>query len=131
MILASGADEIITMELHSAQSKGFFDVPCKNLTTEQLIADWIQTNFKQLKNLILVSPDAGGSKRVGNIAEMLDVHFVVFDKERKKANEVSKMVLHGDISEETFARVTSNNVHSLKSNVMGKDVVIIDDMADS
>ena len=53
------------------------NIPCKNLITDQLIADWIRTNFKQLKSLILASPDAGESKTVRHIAIIANLNNIL------------------------------------------------------
>lgn len=70
----------------------------------------IRTNF-ELENVVIVSPDAGGAKRATSIADRLGVDFALFHKERKKANEVSRMVLVG--------------------RVKGKTAILVDDMADT
>ncbi|KAJ3488243.1 hypothetical protein NLI96_g2960 [Meripilus lineatus] len=85
------------MDLHASQIQGFFDVPVDN-------------NF-DLSNLVIVSPDAGGAKRATSIADRLGVDFALFHKERKKANEVSRMVLVGRVED--------------------KVAILVDDMADT
>ena len=57
---------------------------------------WIKENITEWRNSIIVSPDAGGAKRVTAIADRLGVEFALIHKERKKANEVDRMVLVGD-----------------------------------
>ncbi|KAL4243472.1 ribose-phosphate pyrophosphokinase family protein [Abortiporus biennis] len=129
MLQKSGCDHVITMDLHASQIQGFFDVPCtlkfschekKNhdilrIWTQQLYAEpsaiqYIRANF-DLSNLVIVSPDAGGAKRATSMADRLGVDFALFHKERKKANEVSRMVLVG--------------------HVEGKTAILVDDMADT
>ncbi|KAH9937711.1 phosphoribosyl pyrophosphokinase [Fomitopsis serialis] len=86
MIQKSGCDHVITMDLHASQIQGFFDVPVdKYLYAEPSTIQYIRTNF-DLSQIVIVSPDAGGAKRYGtSISDRLG--------ERKKANEVSRMVL--------------------------------------
>jgi len=110
MIQKSGCDHVITMDLHASQIQGFFDVPVDNLFAEPSAILYIRTNFN-LDNVVIVSPDAGGAKRATSIADRLGVDFALFHKERKKANEVSRMVLVG--------------------NVKAKVAILVDDMADT
>ncbi|KCV71415.1 ribose-phosphate pyrophosphokinase 3 [Fonticula alba] len=110
MLIVAGADHVITMDLHASQIQGFFDIPVDNLYAEPAAIRWIRSNL-DVANCVIVSPDAGGAKRATSIADKLDVEFALIHKERKKANEVSKMVLVG--------------------NVSGKIAVLVDDMADT
>jgi len=110
MIQKSGCDHVITMDLHASQIQGFFDVPVDNLYAEPSAILYIRTNFN-LDDVVIVSPDAGGAKRATSIADRLGVDFALFHKERKKANEVSRMVLVGNVKE--------------------KIAILVDDMADT
>ena len=76
--------------------QGFFDIPVDNLYAEPAVLKWIKENIPEWRNSIIVSPDAGGAKRVTAIADRLNVEFALIHKERKKANEVDRMVLVGD-----------------------------------
>lgn len=110
LLQTAGCDHIITMDLHASQIQGFFRVPVDNLYAEPLVLRYIQDHFP-VELLTIVSPDAGGAKRVAAIADKLDIQFALIHKERQKANEVLKMVLVGDVS--------------------NKVCVLIDDMADT
>ncbi|CAE7231697.1 unnamed protein product [Rhizoctonia solani] len=113
MIQRSGCDHVITMDLHASQIQGFFDVPVDNVSilyAEPSIIQYIRTRL-DVSKCIIVSPDAGGAKRATAIADRLGVEFALFHKERKKANEVSRMVLVG--------------------HVTGKIAILVDDMADT
>lgn len=110
MIQKAGCDHVITMDLHASQIQGFFDVPVDNLYAEPSAILYIRTHF-QVDDVVIVSPDAGGAKRVTSIADRLGTDFALFHKERKKANEVSRMVLVG--------------------HVKGKTAILVDDMADT
>jgi ribose-phosphate pyrophosphokinase len=99
MFTVAGADQIITMDLHASQIQGFFDIPVDNLYAEPAILKWIKENIEDWRNSIIVSPDAGGAKRVTSIADRLNVEFALIHKERKKANEVACMVLVGDVKD--------------------------------
>uniref|UniRef100_A0A3B3BMG8 Ribose-phosphate pyrophosphokinase 1 n=2 Tax=Oryzias melastigma TaxID=30732 RepID=A0A3B3BMG8_ORYME len=111
MLSVSGADHIITMDLHASQIQGFFDIPVDNLYAEPAVLKWIKENIPEWKNGIIVSPDAGGAKRVTSIADRLNVDFALIHKERKKANEVDRMVLVGDVTDRV--------------------AILVDDMADT
>jgi len=110
MIQKAGCDHVITMDLHASQIQGFFDVPVDNLYAEPSAILYIRTHFN-IDDVVIVSPDAGGAKRATSIADRLGVDFALFHKERKKANEVSRMVLVG--------------------NVKDKIAILVDDMADT
>ncbi|CAL1290559.1 unnamed protein product [Larinioides sclopetarius] len=111
MLSVSGADHIITMDLHASQIQGFFDIPVDNLYAEPAVLKWIKENIIEWRNSCIVSPDAGGAKRVTSIADRLNVEFALIHKERKKANEVASMVLVGDVSDRV--------------------AILVDDMADT
>jgi len=99
MLTVAGADHVITMDLHASQIQGFFDIPVDNLYAEPSTLKHIRLNIPEFANGgVIVSPDAGGAKRAAGIADKLDVEFALIHKERKKANEVSRMVLVGDVT---------------------------------
>ncbi|KIK70973.1 hypothetical protein GYMLUDRAFT_66182 [Collybiopsis luxurians FD-317 M1] len=107
MLQKAGCDHLITMDLHASQIQGFFDVP---LYAEPSAILYIRTHFN-LQDVVIVSPDAGGAKRATSMADRLGVDFALFHKERKKANEVSRMVLVGHVKD--------------------KIAILVDDMADT
>ena len=111
MLSVAGADHIITMDLHASQIQGFFDIPVDNLFAEPAVVKWIMDNIDDYKNCSVVSPDAGGAKRVTSIADRLNVDFALIHKERVRANEVQSMVLVG--------------------NVKDRVAILVDDMADT
>ncbi|GME76720.1 unnamed protein product [[Candida] boidinii] len=110
LLTTAGCNHVITLDLHASQIQGFFNIPVDNLYAEPNVLNWIKTNL-DYKNSTLVSPDAGGAKRVAGIADKLDIPFAIIHKERARANEVSRMVLVGDVSDKTC--------------------ILIDDMADT
>ncbi|MCO5549680.1 hypothetical protein L7F22_003153 [Adiantum nelumboides] len=110
MIEKAGCDHVITMDLHASQIQGFFDVPVDNLYAEPAALQYIR-EMEDCDDVVIVSPDAGGAKRATSLADRLEVDFALFHKERKKANEVSRMVLVG--------------------NVQDKVAILVDDMADT
>ena len=92
-----------------SQIQGFFDIPVDNLYAEPAVLKWIKENIHEWRNSIIVSPDAGGAKRVTAIADRLNVEFALIHKERKKANEVDRMVLVGDAK--VSLKITKKVVH--------------------
>ncbi|TRM55510.1 phosphoribosyltransferase-like protein [Schizophyllum amplum] len=82
MITTAGADHVITMDLHASQIQGFFDIPVDNLYTEPLMMSYIKRHIPDWKNSIVVSPDAGGAKRVTAIADKLGVEFALIHRKR-------------------------------------------------
>lgn len=109
LISSAGADHLITMALHSDQEQGFFDFPVDNLSPRKLFVEYFKK--KKLKDLIIVSTDAGGAKEVKKFADMCGVDFALVHKTRPKAN-VSE-VLH------------------VVGEVEGKTCLIYDDMIDT
>jgi ribose-phosphate pyrophosphokinase len=109
LLSASGVNRIMTIDLHADQIQGFFEVPVDHLYASELFVEDIQK--LNLKNLIIASPDMGGSKRANVYAKLLNTGVVICYKERAKANQIGEMKVLGDVS--------------------GRDVVIIDDMVDT
>merc|ERR1712014_519824 len=75
MLSIAGADHVMTMDLHSAQVQGFFDVPVDNLFARPAMITWIQDNIPDWENACIISPDAGGASRVASLATLLKVDF--------------------------------------------------------
>jgi ribose-phosphate pyrophosphokinase len=109
MLVASGADRIITMDLHAPQIQGYFDIPVDHLDSHAVFIPYIE-NLK-LENLTFAAPDVGSTNRVREIANYFSAEMVICDKHRKRANEIASMVVIGDVT--------------------GKDIVIIDDICDT
>ena len=109
LLSAAGVNRIITMDLHADQIQGFFEVPVDHLYASTLFIPYIKS--LNLSNLIIASPDMGGSKRANTYATFLNSEVVICYKHREKANEISKMMIIVDVK--------------------NKDVVIIDDMVDT
>lgn len=110
MLQTAGCSHVITMDLHASQIQGFFNVPVDNLYAEPSTLRWIRGNLN-LQDCVIVSPDAGGAKRATSIADRLDLGFALIHKERARPNEVSRMVLVGDVED--------------------KIAILVDDMADT
>ncbi len=109
MLEVAGATRVMTMDLHADQIQGFFEVPVDHLFASTIFIPYIQS--LNLPNLMMASPDMGGTKRANAYAKYLDCGVVVCYKQRKKANVISDMFLIGEVE--------------------GKDVIIVDDMVDT
>jgi ribose-phosphate pyrophosphokinase len=109
LLTTAGVDRIITMDLHADQIQGFFDIPVDHLYASSIFLPHIRK--LNPNNLVIASPDVGGSKRANTYAKFLDAPMVICHKHRSKANIVDEMRIIGDVS--------------------GKNVVIVDDMVDT
>lgn len=109
LLTASGVDRIMTMDLHADQIQGFFEVPVDHLFASTVFIPYVQS--MNLPNLIMAAPDTGGTKRANAYAKYLNCDLAICYKQRKKANEIESMTVIGD--------------------VVGKDVVLVDDICDT
>ncbi len=109
LMISAGVDRIITIDLHADQIQGFFDVPVDNLYASNIFIDYIRD--LKLPNLVMASPDTGGTRRAASYAKALNTGFVICYKQRMKPNVVEKMELIGEVE--------------------GKDVILIDDIIDT
>lgn len=109
LLTTSGANRLLTVDLHAGQIQGFFNIPVDNLFSRPVLSEYIK-NLK-LSDIILVSPDAGGVERTRNFAKRLNAPMAIIDKRRSKPNESEVMHIIGDITE--------------------KNAFIIDDMIDT
>lgn len=109
LLSVAGIDRLITMDLHADQIQGFFDVPVDHLYASGVILPYLQS--LSLEDLVIASPDVGGSKRANTFAKYLGCPLVLCNKTRARANVVESMQIIGD--------------------VCGKNVVIVDDMVDT
>jgi len=109
LISNSGADRVLTMDLHSASIQGFFDIPFDHLYAFTIFME--QIGNQGLKNPIVVAPDIGSSKRARAYANRLGTDLALVDKKRTAPNEIETVTLIGDVA--------------------GKDVILVDDMIDT
>lgn len=109
MLVAAGADRIITMDLHAPQIQGYFDIPVDHLDSSAIFIPYIEN--LRLANLTFAAPDVGSANRIREIATYFECEMVICDKHRKRANEIASMVLIGDVTD--------------------RDVVLIDDICDT
>jgi len=99
LISTAGADHLITMKLHSDQEQGFFDFPVDNLSSNRIFADYFKT--KNIKDLVVVSPDAGGAKAAKTFADMLGAELAIIHKTRPEHNKSSVTHVVGDVAGKT------------------------------
>ncbi|NQU32219.1 MAG: ribose-phosphate pyrophosphokinase [Bacteroidetes bacterium] len=109
LLITAGVNRVITIDLHADQIQGFFDVPVDNLYASNIFMDYIRE--LNLPNLVMASPDTGGTRRAASYAKALNTGFVICYKQRAKPNVIEKMELIGDVK--------------------GKDVIIVDDIIDT
>ena len=109
MLSVAGISRMITMDLHADQEQGFFNVPVDHLYASSVLLPYIQS--LNLKNLVIATPDVGGTKRASTYSKYLNCPLVLCNKTRKKAKEVASMEIIGDVQD--------------------ADVVLVDDIVDT
>lgn len=97
LITRAGADRVLSMDLHSGQIQGFFDIPTDNLTPTPVLADDIRRRGLS-DNLMVVSPDVGGVVRARQLADRLNADLAIVDKRRPRSGESEVMNIIGDVS---------------------------------
>ena len=105
----AGIHRLITMDLHADQIQGFFDVPVDHLYASSVFVDYVRN--LNLDNLVIATPDVGGTKRASAYAKFLGAPMVICYKIRKKANVISDMQIIGDVE--------------------GMDILLVDDIVDT
>ena len=110
MITAAGADRVLTLDLHSGQIQGFFDIPTDNLFVAPVFVKDIKERYHG-EDLVIVSPDVGGVVRARHIAKRLDADLAIIDKRRERAGVSEVMNIIGDVS--------------------GRRCILVDDIVDS
>ncbi len=109
MLSTAGINRLITMDLHADQIQGFFDVPVDHLYASGVFIDYMKN--LNLENMVIATPDVGGTKRASAYAKFLGCPMVICYKIRKKANVVSDMQIIGDVK--------------------GMDILLVDDIVDT
>ena len=109
LLVASGVNRILAMDLHAQQIQGFFDIPVDHLYAAPVMYEYLKA--KKLKDLVVVSPDAGGIKMAHAYAQTLDADLAIVAKRRKSATEVESVAVIGEIE--------------------GKNVLLVDDLTET
>jgi len=110
LITVAGANRVVTIDLHSPQIQGFFDIPVDHLSALPVLYDYLKTNLI-LENPIVVSPDAGGVERARQLANRLGCGIAIIYKRRPEPNKAEVLDVVG--------------------NIEGKEAIIVDDLIDT
>lgn len=109
LVTASGTNRVLTIDLHVGQIQGFFNIPVDNLFATPVLLEYLKT--KNLKDLVVVSPDAGGVERARAFAKKLKASLAIIDKRRGDVNVSEVMNIIGDVKD--------------------RDALLLDDMIDT
>ncbi|MCA6085815.1 ribose-phosphate diphosphokinase [Candidatus Endomicrobiellum agilis] len=109
LLATAGVTRLLTMDLHADQIQGFFDIPVDHLYAKPILSKYFQD--KDLKDVVVVSPDAGGADRARSFAKLIHAGLVIVDKRRPRPNEASIMNIIGEVK--------------------GKTCIIVDDLVDT
>ncbi|WP_044043196.1 ribose-phosphate pyrophosphokinase [Octadecabacter antarcticus] len=102
MLVESGIERILTLDLHATQIQGFFDIPVDNLYASPIFALDAMHHFKgQMDDVMVVSPDVGGVARARDLAQRIGAPLSIVDKRRGKPGEVAEMTVIGDVAGRT------------------------------
>jgi ribose-phosphate pyrophosphokinase len=110
LITTAGADRVLTLDLHSGQIQGFFDIPTDNLYAEPVLLKDIKENHANV-DLVIVSPDVGGAYRARSVAHRVNADLAIIEKRRERAGISEVMNIIGDIA--------------------GRRCILVDDIVDS
>jgi ribose-phosphate pyrophosphokinase len=95
LLVTAGTDRVLTVDLHAGQIQGFFNIPVDHLYAMQVMIPYLQK--MKSKEMMVISPDAGGVERARAFAKRLDVNLAIIDKRREAANEAKAMNIIGDV----------------------------------
>lgn len=109
LVTTAGAEKVLAMDLHAGQIQGFFNIPVDHLYATPVLLEYLQT--RGLKDLVVVSPDAGGVERARAFAKRLRANLAIIDKRRESPNQAKVMNIIGDVD--------------------NRDVLLLDDMIDT
>jgi len=109
LLVAAGANRILTMDLHAQQIQGFFDIPVDHLYAAPVMYEYLKT--KKMRDVVVVSPDVGGLKMAYAYSQVLEGGLAIVAKRRKSAIEVESMAVIGEVK--------------------GKDILLVDDLTET
>jgi len=109
LLVAAGANRVLTMDLHAQQIQGFFDIPVDHLYAAPVMYEYLKS--KKIPNLVVVSPDVGGLKMAYAYSQVLNAGLAIVAKRRKSASEVESMAVIGEIK--------------------GQNVLLVDDLTET
>ncbi|HBZ97323.1 MAG: ribose-phosphate pyrophosphokinase [Phycisphaerae bacterium] len=105
LVVAAGANRVLTMDLHAAQIQGFFDIPVDHLSAATVFCDYFKTIRDEMEDLVIVSPDVGNVKVANAYASALDADLAIIDKRRESGMKVASKNLIGDVQGRTVLMV--------------------------
>ena len=111
LLTEAGIDRVLTMDLHAGQIQGFFDIPVDNLYAAPVFALDVKHHFKDIDDVIVVSPDVGGVARARELAKRIGAGLAIVDKRRGRPGEVESMTVIGEVA--------------------GRRCIIVDDICDT
>jgi ribose-phosphate pyrophosphokinase len=109
LLVASGVNRVLTVDLHAQQIQGFFDIPVDHLYAAPVMYEYLKK--KKLPNLVVVSPDVGGLKMAHAYSQVLEAGLAIVAKRRKSATDVESMAVIGEIR--------------------GKNILLVDDLTET
>jgi ribose-phosphate pyrophosphokinase len=109
LLVTTGVTRVITLDLHADQIQGFFDIPVDHMYASNIFVPYLRS--LNLPDMMMASPDTGGTRRAASYAKSLNTGFAICYKQRNKPNVIEQMQLIGDVK--------------------GKDVVLLDDIIDT
>jgi len=104
LLSVAGIDRLMTMDLHADQIQGFFNVPVDHLYASGVLLPYVQS--LHLKDVVIASPDVGGSKRANTYAKYLGCPLVLCNKTRARANVVDTIQIIGDVKDKNVGTIT-------------------------
>jgi ribose-phosphate pyrophosphokinase len=110
LLTTAGADRVLTVDLHAGQIQGFFDIPVDHLYAMPVVLDHLRAGHAG-RDIVIVSPDAGGVERARAYSKRMDATLAIIDKRREKANVSEVMNIIGEVK--------------------GKDAILVDDIIDT
>ncbi len=111
LVAEAGIERVLTMDLHATQIQGFFDIPVDNLYAAPIFSLDVKHNFGALDDVMVISPDVGGTARARELAKRIGADMAIVDKRRNAPGEVAEMTVIGDVD--------------------GRKCIIVDDICDT
>ncbi|MCK9498442.1 MAG: ribose-phosphate pyrophosphokinase [Bacteroidales bacterium] len=121
LLAAAKVDRIMTMDLHADQIQGFFNMPVDHIYASALFVPYLKS--LNLDNLVIASPDMGGSKRAKAYSHFLGCEMAIAHKSREKANEIGEMIVIGDVENKNVI-ITDDMVDTAGTIAMASDIMM-------
>jgi ribose-phosphate pyrophosphokinase len=98
LISVAGANRLVTVDLHADQIQGFYNIPVDHFVSYPLFAKYVKKHYGR-KNLVVVSPDIGGTKRANKLADLLGLNIAIIDKVRREHNKSEVVAVVGEVKD--------------------------------